>query len=90
MESFEVLFSSKARKTLKKMDQREAWMLMSWIKKNLMETSNPRLHGKTLSGDLSGYWRYRVGHYRLIAEIVDSGLKIHMINIGHRKDIYRK
>lgn len=90
MKSYDVLFSNKAKKVLKKMDRQEAIMLMSWIKKNLLETQNPRLHGKALTGDFSNYWRYRVGSYRLITEIVDSELIIHMINIGHRKDIYKK
>ena len=90
MKSYDVLFSNKAKKVLKKMDRQEAIMLMSWIKKNLLETQNPRLHGKALTGDFSNYWRYRVGSYRLITELVDSKLIIHMINIGHRKDIYKK
>lgn len=89
MKKYEVLFSGRARKTLKKMDQHESLVLLSWIKKNLVGTSNPRAFGKSLTGNYSGYWRYRIGSYRIIAEIDDDVLKIDLIGIGHRKDMYK-
>jgi mRNA interferase RelE/StbE len=51
---------------------------------------NPRLTGKALQGDLKGLWRYRVGDYRLIAQIKDAELLILVIELGHRKGIYKK
>jgi mRNA interferase RelE/StbE len=45
--------------------------------------------GKALQGQLAGYWRYRVGDYRLIFQIKDGELIILVIEIGHRKEIYR-
>jgi mRNA interferase RelE/StbE len=50
---------------------------------------NPRLSGKALQGDLKGLWRYRVGNYRLIAQIKDNELIILVIEIGHRKEVYK-
>ena len=47
------------------------------------------LHGKALSGNLKGLWRYRIGDYRLIADIQDNELVIVAIDIGHRREIYR-
>ena len=35
-----------------------------------------------------GLWRYRVGDYRLIAEIQDGRLVILMLQAGHRREIY--
>ncbi len=51
---------------------------------------NPRnigqkLHGKTLGEFL----RYRVGDYRIIAKIEDDRLVVLVIEIGHRREIYR-
>ena len=43
----------------------------------------PRAHGKALTGNLSGLWHYRVGDYRLIAEIRDDRLVILMLEVGH-------
>ena len=53
-----------------------------------MNTEDPKIHGKALKGNLREYWRYRVGNYRLLADIDDQQIKIIILNVGHRKDIY--
>ena len=40
-------------------------------------------------GDSHGYWRYRIGDYRLIVEIKDKEAIILMVKIGHRKEVYK-
>ncbi|HCX64706.1 MAG TPA: type II toxin-antitoxin system mRNA interferase toxin, RelE/StbE family [Eubacteriaceae bacterium] len=65
-------------------------MILSWIEKNLLGSADPREHGKTLKGNVKSYWRYRVGDYRIIADIKDDEIKIIVLNIGHRKEIYQK
>ena len=57
--------------------------------KQLETTDNPRTQGKALSGQYAGLWRYRVGDYRLICRIKDKEIIILVLDIGHRKDIYR-
>jgi len=61
---------------------------MSWIEENLAGCKDPRRIGKALHGDRAGTWRYRVGEYRVIAEIKDKELIITVIGIGSRKNIY--
>ncbi|MCL2812119.1 MAG: type II toxin-antitoxin system RelE/ParE family toxin [Clostridia bacterium] len=85
---YTVVLSSKAIKALQKLDRPTSVMLYNWIKKNLEGCSNPRAHGKGLTGNHKGYWRYRVGTYRIIAEIDDKCVKIAVINVGHRRDVY--
>ncbi len=51
---------------------------------------NPRLQGKALTGRYSGQWRYRVGDYRLICNIQDDIVVILVLELGHRKEVYRK
>lgn len=85
---FSVRYEDRFEKTLKKLDKTQARLILAWIKKNLVSTTDPRIHGKPLQGQFKGFWRYRVGNYRLIAEIKDNELIILMIDIGHRKDIY--
>ena len=87
--SFSVRYDEKALKQLKKMDRIVQRLIVNWIEKNLIDTENPRLHGKGLSGDKSGYWRYRVGDYRVIADIRDEEIIIVIVEIGHRRDFYR-
>ena len=85
---YKVEFENGAQKTLKKLDKHQALLIMGWIQKNLVNCTNPRLHGKGLTANRSGEWRYRIGDYRLIADITDETVTILMLQIGHRKDIY--
>ena len=85
---FSVIYSDRATKALLKMDKQVAMMVFAWIDKNLENCENPRLHGSALKHDLKGYWRYRVGDYRLITEIQDNILIIEIIEVRHRRDIY--
>lgn len=88
MKVYHVEFELKVIKQLKKMDKFQARIIRDWIKKNLEGASNPRVHGKGLVENHSGEWRYRVGDYRLLANIVDDKVLIQIIKIGHRRDIY--
>lgn len=87
---YNLMFSPKSLKTLKKMDKNNSFLLMNWIDKNLNNCNNPHFSGKSLTGDKKDYWRYRVGQYRIIVDIKDNVLEIVIINFGHRKDIYKK
>jgi len=88
MTEYQVRFEKRAQKTLKKMDKHQAGIIMAWIKKNLVGTTNPREHGKGLTANRSGEWRYRIGDYRMIAHIDDEAITILILEIGHRRDIY--
>ncbi|WP_445001965.1 type II toxin-antitoxin system RelE family toxin [Exiguobacterium alkaliphilum] len=89
MRVYQVAFERNAQKTLKKMDPQQARIIMAWIKKNLVGTDDPRRHGKGLVANHSGEWRYRIGDYRLIADIQDETITILILEIGHRRDIYK-
>lgn len=49
---------------------------------------DPRSRGRALSGALVGYWRYRIGDYRVLVEIRDTELIVVAITLGHRSSIY--
>jgi mRNA interferase RelE/StbE len=87
---YKILFDRNADKQLKKIDKTQQRIIVNWITKNLENTNDPRVFGKALKGNLKDYWRYRIGDYRIIAEINDDEVKILIIEIGHRKDIYKK
>ena len=86
--TWHVVFAARALKQLKKMDKQTAALLLGWVRKNLEGCSNPRMHGKGLTANRSGQWRYRVGDYRLIAEIKDQEITILIVEVGHRRAIY--
>lgn len=85
---YSIKFSKEAQKTLKKMDKFQSKLIMNWIKNNLLNTNDPRQHGKGLSANKAGFWRYRVGDYRIIADIEDEELIILIVKVGHRRKIY--
>ena len=86
--TYSVEYTEQARKALKKMDRQASKLITAWIERKLINCKNPRLYGKSLTGNRSGQWRYRVGKYRLLADIQDDRIVILIIEIGHRKDIY--
>lgn len=86
--TYKVEFTKKALKELKKIDRSTAALIFGWIRKNLENCENPRIHGKALTADKSGLWRYRVGDYRIIAEIKDNTVTIFIVTVGHRRNIY--
>ena len=73
----------------KKLDRYTQRMINSWIMKNLEGCENPRQHGKGLTANHKGQWRYRIGDYRLICHIEDDKLVILALTVGHRKSIYK-
>ena len=85
---YDVEYSKTAVNTIKKMDSSTSKLIRTWIEKNLINTENPRIKGKALTGDLKGLWRYRVGDYRILAEIQDNIIVILILDIGHRSKIY--
>jgi mRNA interferase RelE/StbE len=51
---------------------------------------DPRSLGAALRGSSLGeFWKYRVGDYRIIASIEDAAVRIYVIQIGYRRDVYR-
>lgn len=85
---FSVEYTPQAVKELKKLDKHTRALIFAWIEKNLVGCDNPRQHGKGLTANRSGQWRYRIGDYRLIAEILDGKVVILILSVGHRSDIY--
>ncbi len=86
--SYQVETTARFDKEFKKLDRYTQRMIKGWIDKNLIDTENPRQHGKGLTADRSGQWRYRIGDYRLICHIDDNRLIILALSVGHRREVY--
>ena len=86
----------------KKLDPSVQKTIKRWIETHLLdETRDPRDSGKPLTGNYKGYWRYRIGDYRLLCEIRigdyrllceirDEELVIVALDVGHPSNIYHK
>ena len=88
MKRYKVEYTERAIKELRKLDKYTRQMLYSWIDKNLVNCEIPKLHGKPLTANRKGQWRYRVGDYRIITEIQDDRIVILILTVGHRSEVY--
>lgn len=84
-----LVFSKRADKQLATMDAGVRRIIVSWLMKNIEDCENPRVHGKGLTGNHSGEWRYRIGDYRVLCEIKDNELIVLALEIGHRRSVYK-
>ena len=87
---YSVVLTERAKKQLSKLDKPVAKLIATWLRKNLQGCENPRQHGKGLTANRTGQWRYRIGDYRVLAEIQDEKVIIMVVEIGHRKKVYEK
>jgi mRNA interferase RelE/StbE len=84
-------FSPVAQKDLKKLDPQTARRILKFLHERIAPLDNPRLIGEALTGsELGNYWKYRVGDWRVIAEIQDKALRIIVVRIGNRREVYRR
>lgn len=84
---YTILYKKSFEKDLRKLPDK----IRSSIYKTILELSKePRPKGSKKLRSQDNLYRYRVGDYRIIYQIIDEKLIIIIINSGHRKDIYSK
>ena len=81
--------ASGARKQLRKLDHSVKRRIEDFLATRIAQLDDPRAVGKPLMGELSRYWAYRVGDYRLLCELVDEKLIVLVVDVGHRREVYR-
>ena len=86
--TYSVRLSKKVQKQLRKLDNATSTLILRYLNTHIEGIENPRSKGKGLVGNHSGKWRYRVGDYRVVCEIIDDELIVLAISVGHRKDVY--
>jgi mRNA interferase RelE/StbE len=85
-----VEISAGARKALSKLDLAAARAILTFLDEKVARASNPRESGKALTGSTQGnFWRWRVGDYRVVADIQDRTVTVLVVRIGHRREVYR-
>ena len=80
--------SDGARRQLHKLDRKQADRITG-VMIAIAELEDPRSRGIAMTGRYSGYWRVRVGDYRVICKLEDGSLTIYVLAIGHRREVYR-
>lgn len=83
-------YTETARKQLRKFDKQSARRIVDFMNERIATKEDPRSTGKALTGPMLGtYWRYRVGDFRIICDIQDGALRVLVIEIGNRREVYR-
>jgi mRNA interferase RelE/StbE len=84
-----VEISDIAERQIKKLDLPIRHRILDWLSERIEGCKNPRHFGEPLKGEYSGFWRYRIGDYRIICDIRDDILLVLVLTIGHRRQIYK-
>ncbi len=87
--TWRVEIQEQALDDLRRLDPQARRRILKYFRERLESSENPRQSGKPLVGDRSGFWRYRIGDYRAICHLEDQVLTVLVVEIGHRKNIYK-
>jgi len=83
---YRILIDKRVVKDLKKIDKNKRLKIIDAIENKI---AYDPYKGKRLAGNLSDFWRYRVGDYRIIYLIFEDRVEVEIVKAGHRKDIYK-
>lgn len=72
------------KRDFKKIDKTDQLRIIRTIRKKL--TSKPQEFGSPLKGELKGYWKLRIGEYRVIYKIEEDKILVYVIMVGYRRD----
>ncbi|QJR18241.1 type II toxin-antitoxin system RelE family toxin [Pelagibacterium halotolerans] len=84
-----VKYGSGVEKQLRKLGQEPQRRIRRHMESVVARLDDPRQAGSALMGQLSGYWRYRIGDYRVLCRIIDGELLVLVVEVGHRREVYR-
>jgi mRNA interferase RelE/StbE len=83
-------FHRAAERELEKLGRDAAIRILRFLNDRVAKLDDPRALGEALKGsELGNFWKYRVGDYRVIADIDDGAVRILVVRVGNRRDVYR-
>jgi mRNA interferase RelE/StbE len=88
--AWRIEFARSAERELAKLDRETARRILTFLRDRVSPLEDPRAMGEALKGArLGGFWKYRIGDFRVIAAIEDGALRVLVVKIGNRRDVYR-
>lgn len=89
--AWRIEFDATAKKELSKLDHQIARRIVGFLRDRVSVLKDPRSIGDALKGSTLGdFWKYRVGDYRIIASIEDGAVRILVLRIGNRREVYKQ
>jgi mRNA interferase RelE/StbE len=86
--AWKIEFHPDAARELRRLDRATAARIVRTLETRIALLDDPRTLGAALRGEHSGYWRYRIGDYRVVARIEDERITILIVRVGHRRQVY--
>ncbi len=91
MGTWKIEFYKAAERDLDKLDSQITRRIEKFLYERVAGLDSPRLIGEALHGSKLGeFWKYRVGDCRIICMIEDNILRILVVRIGHRREVYER
>lgn len=87
--AWRVEFERSAERELSKLDRQTRERVLRFLHQRLRVREDPRELGDRLAGPMSEFWKYRVGDYRIVAELHDAEKLILVVRVRHRSVVYR-
>ncbi len=87
--AWRVEWEDEAVKELKRLDFRAQRNIVRFLREKIATEDDPRRFGDPLKKDLKGFWKYRIGDYRIICSIEDKSVVVLVVRVGHRRSVYR-
>jgi mRNA interferase RelE/StbE len=87
--AWRVEFDRAAARELRKLGSEAERLILRYLRERIATADDPRRSGHPLTGDRKGFWRYRVGDYRIVAAIEDDRFIVLVVTVGHRREVYR-
>ena len=88
--AWRIEFEDAALKELAKLDKQVARRILAFLRERVAVLDDPRSVGEALKGSRLGeFWKYRVGDYRIITNIEDGVMRILVLKVGNRREVYR-
>ncbi len=85
---WKIEYSEKAARELLKIDRQAAKRVKKYLDERIATDEDPRRFGEGLTENLAGLWKYRIGDFRVIAEIQEHRIVVLVVRIGHRSKVY--
>ena len=87
--AWKIDYTDTALKQLRGLDKPVARRILDYLEGRVAGSGDPRSAGKALTGPLGGLWRYRVGDYRVVCDIQEGVMRVLVVQIGNRRELYR-
>lgn len=83
----EIRFKASAKKRFNKLPKQIQIRLVGKLE-FFISQPNPLVYAEILTNPIIGTYRFRIGDYRIVFDLDENIIMI--VDVGHRKDIYRK